>query len=100
MNRGLVFTRPRSTPDTNTVDIFYEITTPSGRLAVNIYELMGIEETKAEMESGKPPVPVVRLYLRNGASFMVQDPDRDLVDKIQNKLRGYGDANEEQYADS
>lgn len=77
-------------------DLFYVTQLPGRRrLAVNVYEIVGIEECTDDSD---PPVKIIRFYMRNGAAFNIQDPGRKVLDNIQNKLRGYGGNEEDVHA--
>jgi hypothetical protein len=90
--------------------MFHIIVCPGNRrLAVNVYELMGMEEIVVDKEvvgetpAGPvyrtiPPRKSVRLYMRNGASFSVWDDDRELLDAIQAQIK-FGDVDNGETAD-
>lgn len=68
---------------------------PSGnRLAVNLFEVVGLEECVEDTAEQKK---ILRIYLRNGAAFNIQDLDRELLDDIQRQIK-YGDLPGGEYA--
>ena len=85
---------------------------PDRRLAVNLFEVMGVEEAEDSTEettdadgnkvkvldTRRKPKRVLRIYLRNGAAFTIPDANKELFDKIQDHLRGYGGNTEPAHA--
>ena len=92
------------------MDHFFEFKYPSGnRIAINLYEIVAMEEgdlvsCQEQPDGTRTPIPgadphkILQLHTRVGGMFNVPDPDRSLLDQVQNHIRGYGDGR--QYAES
>lgn len=73
--------------------MLYTITLPNGlRTGIVLSEVMAVEEVLSEepVPGGVSKKRLLRLFLRNGASFTVDDADRDRFDRLM-ALYKFGD---------
>lgn len=74
------------------------------RLGINLLDVLAMEEVNPKDapcdELGLPDTHrLLRLFLRNGASFTVVDKDETLFDDINNYLK-FGDTDQGDYSDA